>query len=90
MTAKSIDSTISPVKRKPNTGGKVRRWNRKEVFEIPKKKNTYRVMLGLEPVEVEVKATNPDEAEYEAYQLIQNLRKVDITVREMIDIAEVS
>lgn len=44
---------------------------------------------SVEPVEVEVKATNPDEAEYEAYQLIQNLRKVDITVREMIDIAEV-
>lgn len=56
---------------------------------MPKKKNTYRVMLDLEPVEVEVKATNPDEAEYEAYQLIQNLHKVDITVREMIDIAEV-
>ena len=40
---------------------------------------SYRVTLSCQPITVDVEARDPDDAEYEAIQLLQNNPDIDIT-----------
>ena len=55
---------------------------------IMEKKN-YRVTLSCQPITVDVEARDPDDAEYEAIQLLQNNSDIDITVDETLDVEEI-
>ena len=52
-------------------------------------KKNYRVTLSCQPVTVSVEARDPDDAEYEAIQLLQNNPDIDITVDETLDVEEI-
>ena len=52
-------------------------------------KKNYRVTLSCQPIVVDVEARDPDDAEYEAIQLLQNNPDIDITVDETLDVEEI-
>lgn len=52
-------------------------------------KKNYRVTLTCQPITIDVEANDPDDAEYEAVQLLQNHPDIDITVDETLDVEEI-